>query len=84
MIVHITPGPAPFRQPAWRTEQGDPRATKTQGEAYMRSIKLDITNKAGMRLAVAESAAVPSYRRRGVTIASASLALHRLRLRPAP
>ena len=50
----------------------------------MRSIKLDITNKAGMRLAVAESAAAPSYRRRGVTIASASLALHRLRLRPAP
>ena len=50
----------------------------------MRSIKLDITNKAGMRLAVAESAAVPSYRRRGVTIASASLALHRLRLRAAP
>ena len=50
----------------------------------MRSIKLDITNKAETRLAVAESAAAPSYRRRGVTIASASLALHRLRLRPAP
>ena len=29
-IVHITPEPAPFRQPAWRTEQGEPRVTKTR------------------------------------------------------
>jgi len=34
-IVHITPGPAPFRQPTWRAEQGGTGATKTRTDTYM-------------------------------------------------
>ena len=50
---------------------GGDRARPRREEAYMRRPKQNITNKGDGRLPVAESAAAPSYRRRGVTIASA-------------
>ena len=84
--VHLTAGPAPFRHPAWRTEQGgtarDQDARRPTCEDQSKILQTRATegcrwlNRPRRRVIGAAASRSPPHSHR--------LALHRLRLRPAP